>query len=683
MRLLKRVSEAGFTVAKLLAALAVLTVLFAAAAPDAVFTVRRLRLIRLDSAAEDIFVSVQNELTAARCAGKPLDFGGKSVPVNTVSYKGVRPDVTSIHIVSVISERGDGTAAVEYDAVSGEVYGVFYSDVVFLDYDPMFPEKIPRSFEQRLRLGTQVGYFGGEAQEKPEGKKAPVPVVRIINGEKLAVRVSADCTGAVGFSLYISGGESRVEIVPEYAGCFIVGGNTATVILDSLLPGQGDDGGKSSLPEDKNMSGYVLERSFSDWVSDSDGGLLIEPGDDITVTAVFHFEGAAPSAVSKTVNSYFESLTDGRAAISCGRHLQHLTDCISVGKVTSAELTSDIDFKDSGDNENYGSWNSGITYANGYAFKPIDCSAGLSGGFSGNDHTISGLKIDGSSDSEYGAGLFSGIMGCRCSDIIFRHPTIVGDDEPAGVLCGYSFYAAFENIIIEDPEVSTRGCAGGVAGMCSFSSAKGVFVYSDCENYERRAIKSFGTDSYAGGYFGYADGVSVSDGGSSVKVISECFAGGLTGCAEKGCEVSGTYVGGHTFNGRFCGVSDEGKRFALINVYGGEGAGGFAGKSQEISLTECYTTCSVSSGDIENADAFAGMGIYYAESCYTLARVIDADGVEMKKAPKNENVATESDEISDTEKMASALPYDGFLKELYGGKYPYASRTVHIGDWPA
>ncbi len=651
MRRSCRFQKRGYALPELLAAVCIAVILLAAAAPDILGAAKRLRLKQLDSSAADVYMSVQSELSSARLAGLPLDFGGRAVPIDAASYKSALGLTGEIFPAAVILSRCGGSCAVEYDLNSGAVYGVFYG-LGGINYDPSAAWSVPRGFAERLLLPIPVGYYGGAGFTEPEASAAPVPVIEIINGDVLGIKVTADCAETVGFSLSLSSGGVSVDVVPESAGCRISGGGSAAILLDSLLP---FESGEKELPPDGDMTGFTL---VYDLKNRGDAGLAKLLGGDITVEAEFHLEGRAASRSYASVNGLFESFSGGEAVISCGRHLQNLGYLLEIPELSSVKLINDIDFS-----------------ASGYEFTPIDASAGLSGGFFGNGHTIKGLRVNGASDSEYGAGLFSSIMGCgKFCGVIFDSPEIYGGSEPSGAVCGYAYGAEFEDIKVISPTVRAVGSAGGVAGMCAASSADGVFVYSDGENYDSCGIYAEGEEAYAGGYFGYAGGVAISGGGASVKVRSEYFAGGLIGYAGAGCTVVGSYVGGRTKNGKFCG---EG--YSLVNVYGGSGAGGFVGNSKGIDFTGCYTTCSLGSGDPSCAEAFVGEGEYSASECYTLSVLIDENGA--AEAPLRSGGISARPEEVDISLRADALPYDGFIKESCGGKYPYPCQSVHIGDW--
>lgn len=346
----------GFTLVEMLIVIAVLVIIMAVAVPNAAGYVKRIKLMELDDSARSIYMAVQNKMTVMKQAGVKLEelkeidgcfsYENKKYPYvfetptpttdpeNPTPTPAPAPDSTDYleseprFLINKI-EDGHGTNnpfvslatiegqlynhyyVIEFDATTGRVFGVFYSeeDVLTKDfYLNTYMEKgpdgnDPRDFENRLHADELVGYYGGEGklmQQIPAGGEVEKPTnVTDSTLEKLVFMLDPPFkdgstteydTGRYYFEVEISGADARgklhtVTIVPYEEGSsnnyYVENGQRGTVILDSIAPGCGADKGQWNLPSTGDMSGYTLERDFRGWVYIKDHNFVDGNGNPI------------------------------------------------------------------------------------------------------------------------------------------------------------------------------------------------------------------------------------------------------------------------------------------------------------------------------------------------------------------------------------------------------------------
>ena len=476
----------GFTLAEMLVVIAILVIILAIAVPNFIPFKKRIQLMELDDSARSIFMAAQSKLTAMYSVGADLTFEDRAVKIDSVpsiyapapsgdvpedEEKTVDADMRYLKYIGGVSSEADnifsgytdftnvssiegqiynGNYIIEYDAQTGFVYGVFYAEgdgaSEIENYDP---ESIKRDFESRL--DTMVGFYGGGTLEEKytAGAITTEPTLEWYDLEKLMLYIRYP-EGELGkkdkvyFSVTMQAlddtktnvvsGSKEVVIVPKiddpnYAYYITKNGGYATIILDSIAPGQGTDDGQWNLPDNRNFSepigahsaenkklgrGYVLERDFKGWTyignngktgyendtlpatskssmwatgtyPTDKSGYAINPGTNFRVTVNFYdptdFEMRETTTID--LNSYFDCkntyLTTKTAAISAGRHLQNLANYVDGDIINSAELFSSIDFSTdlSGTKDCYKAWNSRETYKGNadnpylYDFKPV------------------------------------------------------------------------------------------------------------------------------------------------------------------------------------------------------------------------------------------------------------------------------------------------------------------------
>ncbi len=585
MKLLRKLKEKkGFTLVEMLIVIGILTVLMSVAAPNVVSYAKRIKLMELDDSARSIFMAAQNRLVSLKSVGTDITFGDASIEVaiedvpdefkdllkdeagnkiegSYIEYTSPKvraiksaaikshqiEDLSGENIVGLSSIEGqlyNNNFVIEYDATTGFVYGVFYSEEDDLASYNMKNQE--RDFEDRLKAEKLVGYYGGgKLVEMPKGGTVDAPEVEYYDLEKLVFYVKwpeGNTSDKLNFSFTIwqldettgkRDESTKVVIVPESANegeCYyITKDQTATIILDSLAPGQGADNGKWNLPSGRDMSDYVLERDFKGWVcKNSDGtvGALnsdmwennsypmkdaldyvtsvdykIDPGANIVVEIKFYDGTAVQDDCTKTygedgnkINSYFASLDNANAGIKAGRHLQNLANYVDGKLVSTAELLDTIDF--SLDSGTYATWNSAVTYKGTdkserakylYDFKPVGSQfvkdsiflRSFDGHYSDKGYMIKYLRINADPDihPEYKQALsdiynntafFAPFLNNQIGNICFYCPVVKGYGEYTGVFYGHSKVGTnISDITVINPIVEGPGYVGGIAGAHS------------------------------------------------------------------------------------------------------------------------------------------------------------------------------------------------------------------------
>lgn len=309
----------GFTLVEMLIVIAVLVIIMAVAVPNAAGYVKRIKLMELDDSARSIYMAVQNKMTVMKQAGVKLeDLAGHStydnpddlpdVFIPPEAVEGAPDDAeyippeprylrnskgTENGLVSLTTIEGqlyNHYYVIEYDATTGRVFGVFYSEESDLlqnpnKYPDNYMDEDSRKFENRLHADKLVGYYGGEGKlmKVPTGGEVEKPTnVTDSTLEKLVFMLDPPKNGdeydkgTYYFEVKITGKDAKdqehtITIVPydkdhPENNYYVTNGQRGTVILDSIAPGCGSDSGQWYLPDNHNMSSYTLERDFKGWV---------------------------------------------------------------------------------------------------------------------------------------------------------------------------------------------------------------------------------------------------------------------------------------------------------------------------------------------------------------------------------------------------------------------------------
>lgn len=198
----------GYTLAEVLATVAILLILMAIVVP-AIFSIRKnLRQKALDNKAELIYTAVQNNLVKLQSNGNSSLYDGEKTanamgrtPSDATKEQKLyyalsseKAEPTKAASVLVTTDTVDGELynnywVVEYNPESASVYAVFYSESDSIQpYNPNVYDSF-RYKDNRLSDGARIGYYGGDALD---GSNTAVlaPKITVTNEEKLVATIT-------------------------------------------------------------------------------------------------------------------------------------------------------------------------------------------------------------------------------------------------------------------------------------------------------------------------------------------------------------------------------------------------------------------------------------------------------------------------------------------------------------
>ncbi len=719
--LAKLKEKVGFTLAELMIVIALLTVVAAVAVPSVASYAKSIRLRELDDSARAIYMAAQHEFSSMIAKGGDITTGSGEITKIPERYsstdsaftqkeldnilpnlkyaivtKGVAPAGAAglTNTGAIESELAENNYVIEYNAETGDVYGVFYSNETAFDesaepdyqYDGTDPDKDVFKDAAAGNGGKHdklVGFYGlvnVKIQEKEQAVTLPTPQVEVINKEKLVLTVSApsglDPKKDFYLKIVLFDDEGHQDIITKNE-CYLKSFNAkeigfATFILDSLETGANTD-------PIGNLSGQTYEGSFAEWAPD------LTPGANVTAKVSFYDKNGVNldqtvevtfnslfANGSKRINDKFEYVDNGEyleASIEYGRHLQNLTNA---PQVTSVSIDKTIDFKKTtGTSGDYERW--GDVYGYNKAFVAVTTNA----------TSISakpGVQIR-YLNTETG-GIFDSLTN-----------------------------ATVENLIVVNPKV-TGYFSGAIAGSAfglgdDFGSFKNCAVYieaGDGDNWDDPAKDPYTNYTIsgnfsAGGLVGSAAKVNFENCIAAVKV-SAGTAGGLVGIGG-GNVISDCAVLGHTYEGKFDGTyqktpTEQGEIKLKDNISGTEYAGGLIGhiegtlddgdgEAGAILKGTVFTSCSVKGQNAnpicpddttKTDDDVKAEG----ENVFTLGKAYDNDGKEISSPELPENVKNADEAKVDTLNNVGKR-YDNRVGSSL--KYPVPAGVTLRGDWPS
>lgn len=449
-----RHNDRGFTLSEVLLTVAILVVLFALAAVPVSKMRRELRQTELDSKAEILFQTAQNRMTQLLAAGMEEKYksGGDVkrftyIPLDAEEDKYGKIDIGKIPLWYVTDADKDNASAaayyilpreqtdaelreghwlVEYNADSGSVYAVFYSEEALGVHTGL---DVLRYRSQRVKT-AKVGYYGGDAAAVND-TGVLAPRAEILNEETLEVRITCKAPNDRPLHFFITIRDDK-------------GNETARTELKNDT--------KTFTTIEKSFRDYEVTVTLDDLSGDGSRRFaqqewlkMLTPGENLTVTVEVTsddplVEGAR--FVPEKTNGLFHTLRGGdTAVVTCARHLQNLDEASGVASaVTRAVQEKNIDFTGASGwasvygekkfrpivntalREYRGSYTvDGTTYRPVIAHLPVDTNgdAGLFKSFSGGtlaDITLTGAQITGTGNVGGLAGTLSGtvsVTGCR------------------------------------------------------------------------------------------------------------------------------------------------------------------------------------------------------------------------------------------------------------------------------
>ena len=725
----------GYTLAELLAAVAILVILMAIAVP-AILTIRRnVRQRALDNKAEVIYTAVQNNLTKLRGNGNAGSFSASKATELSVIPADMDSDGDDelYYVISVDKEDSANAASVlvtsdtldadlyshywvvEYNPASASVYAVFYSETRS-DYTPSSYNSL-RYKKNRLVDGARVGYYGGDSVEA-DTTTALAPKVTINNEEKLQLVITCKRPdeNPLSFDVELSDTEGHIinlSYGTDSTGKKLVHKKDDLLAADSSKLNDNESGeirgAKYTLTitlDALNLDGETglrfaeLYGQGNTYLANNNKGLT--PGTALNVKVTAHSTNSLVDGMTVTAvtNSLFgDDSTGTEAEILYGRHLQNLD--IDSSKVTdeikSAVQKSDIDFKKESNNtadttEDISSWYS--CYKD-LKFVPI------------TNKNVTSYKGDSGSEGQNSQ---------TSSLCVINHLTTETSDR-AGLFAIVPDGMTISNVALSGSTITGNGTAGSYAGGF-VAYANGSLTINNCQLYLNESdikgktekdlwIKNAATE---GGLVGYAAGKVTIANSFAATVIggaNTSMAGGLIGETEGGADIESSYADSYVSGKQVGGLIAKADNATSINasysvgyLTAGKVAGGFvAGGSGKVTMTNSYTAVSWYSDEAsgstvkrystvpkENGSTaantyFLQVGTDYSETdSKAVGTKIDytsLSSVTKMSAKLNNKVETY---------FASAATTNAYnLKDqgLSGYSYPEISGLPHYGDWQA
>lgn len=697
--------NSGFTLVEMLAVTAIVVILLAIGMVAVVHYVRWLRITELDNSAREIYLAAENRAVLLSAGGRldklvteangktmalpaeergatPLAAGGaaqQSAQARYIYYDsaaGGGEDVLAellpqgtidpalrggcFYVVYEIKTDEDGT-----QSGLGSVTDVFYAE----ESDPWKNEGFETFYQQwkgssrqrRLDEKKMFGYYGGAAAENGGANSLKAPLLEVINGEELIVRLTysrpAGEARTAEVTLYYDGCRVRLDELPRgkwwteetkqdvFQNTVT---HTCTWVLDTL---------KENGPRFRDLFDANL-----DAVTGNPGPM----GGDFTVTArIRSTTVASPDVVSAPRNSLFADGSGGETAyVENLRHLQNLDHNFSkVEGKTAAIQTGDIDC--------------GASVFTGYEFVPIEnaqltsyCGAhAASEGAEAAAHFIKGMKVTAASANGRNGGLFSTVP----SGMEFRDVCLLNTSVKMGA------------------GVST----GALAGVATGTTFTNCWVYWEGEELEelKASIPESGladnhyqiTGSSAGGLVGQLNGGTITDCLAATLVKGTTVAGGLVG-QTTGVTVSTSYADCYLVAPTAGGlIGTAGGTVTLTNVY----AAGFIDNTVEDAVAaglcngnatanHAYSAMHYESTEGAIVPLATGVTAGDGSRCYYLG--VDKDGKPYEDMIEQEFLTKIGADFG--WKYSDSHPYS-LLKDLTTYPFPGLKELPHYGDWNA
>ena len=402
----------GFTMAEMLITVAIIVILCGFGFVAVIAHQRNLKRMEMDETAQEIFIAAQNHLTAARASGQWSSFLEKTAAEGQEGSRGTamsyRPsdydkasdvDAASRKFYYFTTESAEavknGAEAlilpegsidetlrghhfyVEYDAASGTVFGVFYtdSDHAITAKDAQAVSRTEPNDRRDYKADgkrTIIGYYGGALGELNSPGDLYAPSVAVRNAESLVLyvvdknyyRPVSSKEGAQNFQTKLkltfegvtSGKKAVKEVDPSSSSSQTDAFSSAVLAeksaetFDVVIP---SSGASAQQKQPVNAEYYAI---VLDSIVRKDGhfaDLFPEfiPGEDIRITVTLTSDKAGEDvSQTVTVNSLFNSVKTEKnlssiaapktvVTVSNPRHLENLSS--EVSGVDFAEIVKD------------------------------------------------------------------------------------------------------------------------------------------------------------------------------------------------------------------------------------------------------------------------------------------------------------------------------------------------------
>lgn len=600
----------GYTLAEVLATVAILLILMAIAVP-AIFSIRKnLRQKALDNKAELIYAAVQNNLVKLQSNGNSSLYDGEKTanamgrtPSDATKEQKLyyalsseKTDTKRAASVLVTTDTVDGELynnywVVEYNPESASVYAVFYSESDSIKpYDPNVYDSF-RYKDNRLSDGARIGYYGGDALD---GSNTAVlaPKITVTNEEKLVATITCMRQGQddkkLGFDVVLSDDQgNKLNLSYKAVGDKLV--HTADDLY--LVDQSPADQEKEDSNEESSIVGrsYTLKITLDDLKNEASrfvsiygkknqqlvnrGITPLNAGTNLHIKVTvrsdnYKIDGLATEC---TTNSLFaDQSTSNQAVVYYGRHLQNLDLASGVTEgITEAVVKNPVHFEKQEDKEE-GDTSSWYSCYGDKAFTPITNTYLKK--FSGERTAViyhltvkEGVKIAGT--ERKGAGMFA----------VLKDSMTVENLRLAGTTIA---------ITGEGKEkVSVGAIAGETTGSAKITNCE---VYLDTEDIEGKNENDVWISGAGiqGGLIGHTN--SVAESGSSVTIVNS-FAATVMDGRENG--TTGDLIGtvGGLIGQADCAVNI--KNCYADSYLTGDVTGGLIGSvnSGSVNVEYCYT----------------------------------------------------------------------------------------------
>ena len=685
----KASNRRGMTMAELLITIAIIIILAAVAFISVMQYQRMLAQLERDKVAKDIYFAAQNHLIASRGEGylelgKDANTDAKKQKVygnsegSGVYYFVHTPGDTDVNdsgsILNLMlpfgsideTVRGSGSYIVRYNSSIGQVLDIFYctANGTRFGYNLLgtvaYDKLISYSSDGYYGDGNKVrrrnnfngnksvlGWYGGPKAGAGSVTELTAPKIKVTNADTLYVEVEdqnpASLSVNYSIKLIITGktsGATKGIVLKRSAS------STSLETIDS------DDLGRI----DTNNKKYTIvlddittaDMHFGSLKADE--GKFI-PGEDIAIQAVtYSLDGLASIEYSEenVTNSLFASIGDKNNGsegdgkldtvyISSIRHLENLDARVSNLDANDSDDTIQIsdavqtkDLKWSGEDSflsNVGSTSSVIySTATGDGFAPNDSNKTPSGcykpvipptlevgpdkkglNYDGKMHSITGIKASEMLDLSGDAGLFESITGGTVRNL---------------------------QLIDFDIESKSNKSAGALAGTINGTTITNV-VARNSKDTNTNATNTLPTvkSGIVGGLVGNMINGTIRYSAADLIVNGSSTAGGLVGTASSGI-IDGCYSAGHTKDGSYLDwiYTDGDKTKGKVSNHDydviGPTAGGLIGSAGSATISNSYSTCSVSG---TTAGGFVGSAGGSISNCYATGLI------DTKYIPDKEN----------------------------------------------
>lgn len=638
---MKNRKRGGFTLAEMLAVVAILLILFGVVAVNVAARQRSMTRLEFDAIAKEIFIAAQNHLIVAESQGylglsEADDFGervteektdesGKTYQQVTFHYDSTDSPKIREQMLPPYAVDYGGTFVISYQAHPARVLDVYYSlpgksslltvtgtKIVDDDFSDLEAQcKGDANTKNRERFTSQagtgvVGWYGGDGAQT-QGVQLEVPTFEIHNEEQLYVKVFDPNVGKKSID-----GENTLS----YNLKLVVKGKSSKAEKYFSLLKNGNDGSDINLGRCVETDG---KKEFSILLDDVVEGLhfaqipmtahdkgTFTPGEDLEIFVVAYssteltniaksgsqdtnslFADPAPASAGTPASTEvkYSDVDSGLAAIANFRHLENLDKKVSGLKksISKAAQTSDMDWA-----AKWTDWKGEEAYWTSRKIQPLD---------EDSDPTETGCFYPVSPDYAltYNGNPPKQAAGSddpAAENTDYRGRVIknvkVDYSGPAGLFGTLISGSAVNDLELIDFNVKSSGNAdtdnaGALIGTANGVAVSNVLVRNSKEKDNKTAATVTAASGAAGGLIGsMTNSGSVTNCAAALIVSGGTDAGGLIGSMSGG-SVKNSYAGGHTDgNGQYSKTA--------YNVTGAT-AGGLIGTSS-ASISNCYSTCS-------------------------------------------------------------------------------------------